>query len=479
MSQRLINSGFSNLQQGPNAPNVGIKGIIGLPSNLFYGTGIPACIIVIDKQDAHTRNGIFMIDASGGFMKDGPKNRLRSQDIHKIVDAFTKRLEIPRYSRMVTVQEIEEGEFSLNLPRYIDSQVPADLQDIEGHLKGGIPVADVEALAPYWRVCPNLKWALFKPNRPKYFDGAVEKTSIKPTIYGHPEFCAFTKDMNVHFSIWKEKAAKYLKALGPGCHPKMIIAQLSEDLLVHYAGKPLIDPYDIYQHVMDYWAETMQDDCYVIAADGWKAETYRVIETDKKGKQKDKGWACDLVPKSLIVARYFAKEQASIGEQTGRLESVSAKLAELEEENSGEEDAFSDLERVNRATVSTRLKEIEDDEESKEEVAVLQSWLKLNAEESELKKRRKDAETDLDAKSYAQYSKLGESEIKALVVDNKWLDQMDRALQSVIEGVSLLLAQRVWELTERYQTPMPEMLSDIGALESKVNEHLNRLGFTW
>jgi type I restriction enzyme M protein len=132
-----------------------IKGIIGLPANLFYGTGIPACIVVLDKQDAQARKGIFMIDASGGFMKDGPKNRLRAQDIHRIVDTFTRQLDVPRYARMVAVEEIERNDFNLNLPRYIDSQTPKDRQDIEGHLRGGIPVADINALQRYWEVCPG------------------------------------------------------------------------------------------------------------------------------------------------------------------------------------------------------------------------------------------------------------------------------------------------------------------------------------
>ena len=156
-----------------------IKGIIGLPANLFYGTGIPACIIVIDKQDAQARKGIFMIDASGGFMKDGPKNRLRAQDIHKIVDVFTRQLEVPRFARMVSFDEIEKNEFNLNLPRYIDSQTPEDMQDIEAHLRGGIPAADIEALERYWDVCPGLRATLFKPNRPGYLDLAVEKSAIK------------------------------------------------------------------------------------------------------------------------------------------------------------------------------------------------------------------------------------------------------------------------------------------------------------
>ena len=167
-----------------------IKGIIGLPPNLFYGTGIPACIVVIDKQDAQARKGIFMIDASGAFMKDGPKNRLRAQDIHKVVDAFNRQLAIPKYSRMVSVEEIEKkNDFNLNLARYIDSQVPEDLQNIEGHLKGGIPAADIEALESYWAICPALKTALFKPDRPGYFDAAVGKAAINSTIYEHPPIC--------------------------------------------------------------------------------------------------------------------------------------------------------------------------------------------------------------------------------------------------------------------------------------------------
>ena len=223
-----------------------IKGIIGLPANLFYGTSIPACIIVVDKKDAQARKGIFMIDASGGFMKDGPKNRLRAQDIHKIVDVFTRQLEVLRFARMVSFDEIEKNDFNLNLPRYIDSQTPEDMQDIEAHLRGGIPAADVDAFGRYWEVCPGLRAMLFKPNRTGYLALVVEKSAIKTTIYEHPEFATFIAGMNAHFNVWRQRSAVTLKALKAGCHPKEVIAGLAEDLLAHYLGKPLIDPYDIY-----------------------------------------------------------------------------------------------------------------------------------------------------------------------------------------------------------------------------------------
>ncbi len=459
-----------------------IKGIIGLPANLFYGTGIPACIVVIDKQDAHTRKGIFMIDASSGFMKDGPKNRLRSMDIHKIVDVFNKQLDVPKYARMVAVEEIEKNEFNLNLPRYIDSQTAEDLQDIAGHLQGGIPRADVDALESYWTVCPGLRRTLFQENRPGYLDLAVDKSAIKPAIYEHPEFAAFITGMNAHFDTWRQKTAKALRQLQPGCHPKDTIVELSEDLLAHYTGQPLISHYDVYQHLMDYWAEVMQDDCYLIAAPsdqggGWKAETYRIIEKDKKGKEKDKGWTCDLVPKPLIVARYFAKEQAALDQLAAELESVTAQKTELEEEHSGDEGAFAELDKINKANVTARLKEIKGDKEAKDEAAALKAWLKLANDEADLKKALKDAEAELDAKAYAHYPKLTEAEIKTLVVDDKWLAVLDRDIHGEMDRISQALTQRVKELAERYETPLPRMVNRVTELEAKVNAHLQRMGF--
>jgi type I restriction enzyme M protein len=456
-----------------------IKGIIGLPPNLFYGTGIPACIVVVDKQDAHARKGIFMIDASAGFIKDAPKNRLRSQDIHRIVDVFNRRLEVAKYSRMVSVEEIEKNEFNLNLPRYIDSQQAEDLQDIEGHLRGGIPEGDVDALCRYWKVCPNLRQVLFKANRPGYVDLAVEKAAIKSTIYGHPEFATFIKGMNAHFSTWRQKSAKTLRQLKAGCHPKEVITALSEDLLAHYTGKPLIDKYDVYQHLMDYWAETMQDDCYAIAADGWKAETYRIIEKDKKGKEKDKGWACDLVPKALIVARYFVEEQEAVANLEAELETTTARMTELEEEHGGEEGAFSELDKVNKATVTAKLKEVRGDKEAVDEAAVLDEWLKLANEEADLKKSLKDAEVDLDTKAYKKYPTLIEAEIQTLVVDDKWLAALDATIHGEMDSISHALTGRVKELADRYETPMPRMVSRVSELGSKVNRHLERMGFSW
>ena len=456
-----------------------IKGIIGLPANLFYGTSIPACIVVIDKGDAHSRKGIFMIDASTGYMKDGNKNRLRTRDIHKIVDVFNKRLELPKYSRMVPFEAIERNEFNLNIPRYIDSQQAEDIQDIEGHLRGGIPSADVDALECYWTVCPRLRQALFKDNRPGYLHLAVAKESIKPAIYEHPEFVTFIDSMNALFADWRKKSASTLQRLQTGCHPKQVIADLSEDLLAHYSGKPLIDNYDVFQHLMDYWAETMQDDCYLIAGDGWKAETSRVLVKNSKGKEVDKGWTCDLVPKPLIIARYFAAEQEAITKLGAELENITAQMTEMEEEYGGEEGAFAELDKVNKANITTRLKEIKGDKEAKEEAQALNAWLKICNQQAELKRALKEAEEKLDALTYTKYPTLTEEEIKTLVVDDKWLAAFDAAIHGEMDRISQVLTQRVKELAERYKIPLPKQVGKVDDLEQIVNRHLERMGFSW
>jgi type I restriction enzyme M protein len=223
----------------------------------------------------------------------------------------------------------------------------------------------------------------------------------------------------------------------------------------------------------------MQDDCYLVAADGWKAETYRIVEKDKKGKEKDKGWTCDLVPKSLIIARYFAKEQEAIDKLAADLESVTARMTELEEEHGGEEGAFSELDKINKANFTARLKEIKGDKEAKDEADVLSEWLKLANEEADLKQAVKEAEADLDAKAYAKYPKLTEAEVKTLVVDDKWLTALEAAIHGEMDRISQTLTQRVKELAERYETPLPQMVSRVAELEAKVNGHLERMGFSW
>lgn len=455
-----------------------IKGIIGLPANLFYGTGIPACIVVIDKEDAPARKGIFMIDASAGYIKDGPKNRLRDQDIHKIVDVFNKQVEVPKYSRMVSFNEIEKNEYNLNLPRYIDSQEAEDPQDIEGHLRGGMPQADIDALERFWAVCPGLKSALLKPNRPGYVDLAIDKSQIRATIFEHPEFVSFVEGMNRHFEEWRDKASKKLKELAPGCHPKEVIAELSESLLAHYQNKPLIDPYHIYQHLMDYWTEVMQDDCYLIAADGWVAEPSRIIEMTKNGKEKDKGWECELLPKKTVISQYFSEEQASVDTLSAELEDVRNKLAGVEEEHGGDEGLFATLDKVNKPNITARFKEIQLDAESQDEAEALSGWLRLNQRETELKREYGEAEAALDKKVWNLYSKLSDEQIKQLVIQGKWIHHLADVIVWELKRGTGALSVRLNQLGQRYELTFSEIQALAKQREDIVLSHLQRMGLS-
>lgn len=451
-----------------------IKGIIGLPTNLFYGTGIPACIIVLDKENAENRKGIFMIDAGKGFVKDGNKNRLRAQDIHKIVDTFNKQTEIPKYSRMVSITEIEKNEFNLNIPRYIDSQEAEDIQDIEAHLKGGIPNADIEALQNYWTVYPTLKTSLFvASDRAGYSNLNIKQDEIKSTIFSHPEFTAYGKTMETTFESWKKRNTQLLKNLTIDVRPKEVIRTISEDILTSFSKTQLIDKYDIYEHLMEYWAETMQDDMYLIAVDGWKADL-APVEGGKKGEVD-----CDLVPKHLVINRYFANEKKEVSEFQAKLDLLTQQIDELTEENSGDESFFGSFDKVNKASVSGRLKEIKNKSEDVVELKVMEKYLDLSEQESDAKRKIKDAEALLQTKLLAKYKTLTESDIKSLVVDDKWMTALEKAIKGEMDRISQRLAQRINELAERYLSPLPLLTTNIEELTTKVDTYLKKMGYIW
>ncbi|MCT7958488.1 type I restriction-modification system subunit M [Laspinema palackyanum] len=479
-----------------------IKGIIGLPPNLFYGTGIPACIIVIDKASAQQRQGLFMVDASKGFMKDGNKNRLRSQDIHKIVDVFNNQIECPRYSRMVSLDEIAANDYNLNIPRYIDSSEPEDIHDLSAHLNGGIPNADIDALEDYWKVFPQMRSALFAPSqRPGYSQSLVEASQVKGTILNHPEFTAFTQKTLALYQDWRKHHQGRLKEIAIGDKPKVLIESLAEDLLARFAQADLLDKYDIYQLLMDYWAETMQDDVYLLVQDGWKVgKGLRELVVKKGEKLKEtvdltigkKKYKTDLIPPGLIVARYFADKQQHLDELQADCDAITQELEALIEEHTGEEGALTDAQSDKGNVTKTNLKKligettkqlsIFDEDESSvegEQLAVLERCLELFDLEAEKKKAVKDTQEALDKAVFAKYPKLTEDEIKVLLVEDKWEATLEATISAEIERMTQQLANRVKDLEERYAEPLPQLVDEVEALSGKVDEHLRRMGLEW
>ncbi|MCX6141978.1 MAG: class I SAM-dependent DNA methyltransferase [Ignavibacteriales bacterium] len=447
-----------------------IKGIIGLPANLFYGTGIPACIVVVDKEHAAARKGIFMIDASKGFMKDGNKNRLRAQDIHRIVDTFTRQLEDKRYSRMVPLAEISDpkNDFNLNLPRYIDSTDPEDIQDIDAHLRGGIPNRDIDDLARYWEVFPGVRATLFKKgNRPGYSQLKVPIGEVKAAIFGHSEFTSFNESVTKLFAKWKTVNTSHLKGIAKGGKPKVLIETLSENLLDTFEKAPLLDAYDVYQHLMDYWEESMQDDIYMLVQDGWKA----VLD----GKPNT-----DLMSQPLIINRYFQTEAKAIEKLEAHRDAIIQQMQEMDEEHGGDEgllaDAKTDKGKLTKASVKARLAEMKDDKDFSDERKLLEEYQALIEKDAVTCKQVKEAQKELDVRVAAKYPKLSVDEIKTLVVDDKWLTALASAVQGELDRVSQTLTGRIRQLAERYATPLPQLTGEVAKLAARVDEHLKKMG---
>jgi type I restriction enzyme M protein len=471
-----------------------IKGIIGLPPNLFYGTGIPACILVLDKENAQARTGVFMIDASKGFMKDGPKNRLRSQDIHKIVDVFNRQLELDRYSRMVPLAEIADpkNDYNLNIPRYIDSSEPEDIQDLRAHLHGGIPERDIDALSAYWEAFPSLRSKLFKPNRPGYLDLAIDVADVQQTILDSSEFKDFARRAQDLVTDWFGAHRSELENINADTRPNELIASLADDLLALFKSVPLLDEYDIYEQLMTYWHETMHDDVFLIMNDGWleAAKPRKAIEDkDRKlaeapdlvvgsGKSATK-YKMDLLPPSLIEARYFRAEQERVAELDAAAEEASRAVEEFIEENATDEGLLSeamDDGKVTKAFAAARLKDAKREGSDPDEVKALEQLLDLYAEEARVRKGAKDTRAALDLAVLKKYGELSEADIRTIVLEDKWLATVRRRVSNEVNGLTLALVERIRELGERYAENLADIQMKVRELDNKVSMHLAKIG---
>ena len=402
---------------------------------------------------------------------------------------------------MVPVAEISDAknDYNLNLPRYIDSTDAEDLQDIEGHLRGGIPNRDLDALHAYWQVIPSVRAALFEDLRPGYSQLRIAKSEIKPIIYGHPEFTAFNAKATELIDHWKSANTPHLKGLDKDGLPKALIETISASLLQTFQQAPLVDAYDVYQHLLDYWAESMQDDCYIIAGNGWfrgaqPREIFKVQDKNKKmvwseshdylkGKRRFKS---DLIPAPILIARYFINERDSIDSLEANLVDIEQQLQEMMEENGGDEgllveviEGDGDKQKITAKAIKARLKEIGKDAEYVDEGKALKDYSELLDKQTDCKAKLKAAIEDLDAKVDAKYPKLTEAEIKSLVVDDKWIATLATAVQGELDRVSQTLTGRIRELAERYESPLPQIVDEVAALSAKVDEHLKKMGVTW
>jgi len=458
-----------------------IKGIIGLPPNLFYGTGIPAVIVIIDKENAAARKGIFMIDASKGFRKDGPKNRLRERDIHKIVTTFVNFEEIPGYSRMVSLNEIEKNDYNLNIPRYMNSTEQEDVQDIYAHLHGGIPKRDIDGIESL-KVFRKLKEELFEEEEQNYYNLKIDLEGLQEFVEKSEEVNGFKNNAFRVFKEWKNKKIPVLKSINRDTKTKQFIKDLSESLLEAFKPVELIDEYAIYQILMDYWDEEMKDDVYMTIENGWEAKPRRIIEKNKKGKEIDKGWTCDILPKEIVINEFFKQEKGEIEELEAKKEDRERQMEELKEEHSGEEGILEEVKNekgnITKKNLQLEINELNwNSEEFKEDLEILQKYLNLINEQAKIKKQIKKKEKELDDNLLKKYAELSEEDVKELVVDKKWLKRLEEMLNDELDNILMSLTSRIKELAERYAEPLPNIEQEVEDYEKKVKEHLKVMGF--
>jgi len=418
-----------------------IRGIIGLPPNLFFGTGIPACIIILDKGGAFSSKGIFMIDAKEGFAKDGAKNRLRECDIRRIVDTWEAQVDVPHYARMVSYEEIEKNDFNLNIPRYIapvDSEIH---QDIVAHLKGGIPEADA-AVYPA---------ALFKPLHKGYVQLKGEASDVAVNLESDP----ITKKVaNVYLSeivSWIHYFSSQGYEVKVGDNPKDLIKIWGDRLMCQMQGLEvsLVNAYAPYEHLMNYWAETLQDDCYLISRDGWKVEL--LLPARKNASWED--YFCDLLPVEVVVGVTFAEERNRIVRLKTELEEVTAEIAAIDEklaDEEGEDEIDEDALKVERKKHEQKAKT--------------------------LKKSIKEANEDLIRKLMKSYEEMEEDEIKGYVVDRKWAIALMTRFTDELKRVKAAIVSDVQALASRYAETLPDAEAKVLELEKKVASHLAAMG---
>ena len=473
-----------------------IAGVIGLPANLFYGTGIPASIIVIDKKAATSRKGVFMIDARFDFRKDGNKNRLRAQDIHKIVDVFNHRIEHPHYSRLVPLTEINDpaNDYNLNLPRYIDNGDTGELHDLDAHLNGGIPNRDLDAIQDYWDALPGLRSALLQPipDRPGYSDLRVEKQELRRRINEHSTYTSYRDHFRTKVDRWSQQHEPRLRAIQKGDSSRDIVDSLSEDLLQRFHDFPLIDAYDLYQCLMDYWNTTMADDVHLICTVGWTAAaTPRPPLTKPTGGRQSlespdlavgrSKYKMDLLPPSIVIARFFQHDRDQLDEYRAAVTTARTALDALVEKHGDDEGIFGVLRRngkITRTSVRARLRLLcsaDTGSDSVTERKVLSRYLKMDDIHTVAKRTAKSEEVALNRQVLSSYADLTEGEIQELTVVDKWLPAVRTYLNRVLSRAPRSISDTIETLRSRYATPLRSLESDTELLARRVAHHYTRM----
>lgn len=452
-----------------------IDAIIGLPANIFFGTGIPTIIMVLRQKRDNT--DVLIVDASKGFEKVGKNNKLRSSDIRRIADAVTGRKDIPKYSRRVTRDEIRANDYNLNIPRYVDSSEAAESWDIYASMFGGIPNSELDALSVYWDAFPHLRGELFKAVSDSYSETAV--ADVKEAIRKSADVAAFRAQYETAFADFPAYLSDRLLDGMMSLNISQEESVLSADIFRRMDGIPLVDPYEAYQLLDDEWAK-ISVDLEMLQTEGFDA--VRRVDPNMVLKKKDNkevevqdGYIGHVLPFELVQAVYLSAETAALHEKESRLTEIAAEYEELldslDEEAKGGDFVNDDKTAFVAAEVKKALKAKELDTAV---LDVLRQFDKLNAEEKALKSAIKKESAALHMQTKETIEGLTDEQARELL-RQKWIEKLTELLHSLPDKLVNALAAKVQTLSEKYAVTFASVEDEIRQTEQELSSMIDDL----
>lgn len=444
-----------------------IDAIIGLPANIFYGTGIPTIVMVLKQKKANT--DVLIIDASRGFVKEGKNNKLRASDIKKIVDVVTRRESIEKFSRVVSRDEIRRNDYNLNIPRYVDSSEKAESWDIYASMFGGLPISEINELKEYWAAFPTLKAALLEKTAGDYC--RIVAFDIKKAVKKHECVRVFEKSFKNAFGnlddyLYDELIAK-MDTLGISKTEEV----LSSDIFARLQDIPLVDKYEAYQLLDDDWTK-IAIDIEIIQTEGFEAT--KVVDPNmvvkKKGiseQEVQEGWRGRIIPFDLVQNTLLLNEKQAIQKKENRLSEITSEYEELLDTLNEEE---KEADYVNEdsfvfAEVKKALKNKDIEPETKEKLKSVEA---LNAEEKALKSEVKKESALLEEKTKETIENLSDEQVLELLKE-KWINPLIRNLMQLPDRIVSELVDKLKALEKKYETTLAEVESQIEETEKELS----------
>lgn len=450
-----------------------IDTIIGLPANIFYGTGIPTIIMVLKQKRANT--DVLIVDASKGFIKEGKNNKLRASDIKRIVDVVTRRESVDKYSKVVRRDEIRANDYNLNIPRYVDSSEAAESWDIFASMFGGLPISEIDELKEYWKAFPALRSTLFENTSSEYCKLIVE--DIKKAIKEHADVKNFESDFQTVFSDFDKYLYGELIAKMESLSISKTEEILSENIFARMTDIPLVDKYEAYQLLDDDWTKIAVD-LEIIQTEGFSAT--KVVDPNmvikKKGnveQEVQEGWKGHIIPFELIQSTILADDRKAIKEKENRLSEIASGYEEIldtlsEEEKEGDfvnEDSFV------FAEIKKALKSDSIEPETKEK---LKSVAALNAEEKTLKSAIKTESALLEEKTKDTIEGLSDEQVIELLKE-KWIKPLIDNLMQLPDSIVAELVAKLEVLAKKYETTFAEVETQIEETEKSLSAMIDDL----